>query len=373
MTSLAYRLWTPDEADRALVRSFIVTHAGDERRFWVENGAVHVACDWWDVEDRALFERHLPTLQPAYSRSVVPYTKIPFAVRAELNRVRIAMLRVRTKDTGFPATPVETRLDQFRRDMWMTASKLAAVPVRSQREKQLVLTHDLDEQYGWPGVAMLRGVERELGLSSAFGILSERYRLDEPDLQALIDEGCEVFSHGYLHDGTLAFLPAPELRRRLGHFFEAYPSMRGHVRGFRSGQLVRSPHMFEHVAEFFDYDMSVPTAELGGPQGWRTGCGTTVPFVDDHGLPHLPLTLPQDYFLAFIDKLSSRQITAAWVDATIRTWEVGGVAVILVHPDNVRRKPSLLEAYRNYLVEVLGLGAEVKLPGEIMTSLGVSQ
>lgn len=373
MTSLAYHQFTPKHDDRELVRSFVVTHDGDERRFWIQDGAVHVGCDWWSLEEEILFERDLPVQQPSYSRSGISYTKIPFSARANLNRVRIAVLRVRADDSGFPASPVETRIDQFRADLWSAAAELAGVPASRVQQRQVVLTHDLDEEYGWPGVSSLREVERDLGVTSAFGVLSERYRLPETAMQGLIDEGCEIFSHGYLHDGTLAFLPAAELRRRLGHFFEVYPSMRGHVRGFRSGQLVRSRHMFEHVAEFFDYDMTPPTVELGGPHGWRTGCGTTVPFVDEHGLPHLPLTLPQDYSLAFIDRLTHQQITAAWVDATVRTWGAGGVAVHLVHPDNVRRRPSLLVAYRDYLVEVLELGAEVRLPGEVMTSLGVNR
>jgi hypothetical protein len=319
-----------------------------------------------------LLEQDLAVEQPSYSRSIIPYTKIPFSLRARLNRLRIAMLRSRADDAGFPADPVETSIDEFRRELWFTASELAGVPPKATPQRQLVLTHDLDEEYGWPGVAMLREVERTLGVRSAFGVLSERYRLPESSLQGLIDEECEVFSHGYLHDGTLPYLPADELRRRLGHFFDVYPSMRGHVHGFRAGQLVRSPHMFKHVAEFFDYDMTPPTVELGGPHGWRTGCATTVPFVDADGLPHLPLSLPQDYFMAFIDGLSAEQITAVWLQVTEQVWRAGGVAVHLVHPDNVRRISSLLEAYRNYLVAVLELGAEVRLPGEVMTNLAVS-
>jgi hypothetical protein len=249
---------------------------------------------------------------------------------------------------------------------------LAGVPVRAQPARQLVLTHDLDEASGWPGVAALRSVERELGLSSAFGILSERYRIPEVDLQDLIDDGCEVFSHGYLHDGTLAFQHSDELRRRLAHFFVVYPSMRGHVRGFRAGQLVRSPHLYRHVQEVFDFDMTPPTVELGGPHGWRTGCCTTLPFADEHGLAHLPLSLPQDYFLSWIDRLSADAIASTWVSATVQTWAAGGIAVHLIHPDNVHRRPELLEAYRAYLNEVLALGADVRLPGDLMTNFGVS-
>ena len=190
----------------------------------------------------------------------------------------------------------------------------------------------------------------------------------------MLNEGCEVFSHGYLHDGLLPFLPPEQLRTRLAHFFEVYPSMAGRVRGFRAGQLVRSAGMFEVVAEFFEYDMTPPTVELGGPHGWRTGCGTTIPFIGPSGLTHLPLTLPQDYFLAFVDRLSADEVAEAWTRAAEAVWAAGGVAVHLVHPDNVRRRPALLAAYRTFLERSLDSGATVRLPRDVvMTKRGVSR
>jgi peptidoglycan/xylan/chitin deacetylase (PgdA/CDA1 family) len=365
--STAYARWTPDPVDRQRVASQIVEHAGDGLRFWVEDGAVHTGLPWWEFERATLLEAGLPSEQPAYSRSVIPYTAIPFTLRARLNRVRIAALRRRAEDSGFPADPVETGLDRFREALWRQAAELAGVEVSTPASpRTLILTHDVDEEYGWPGIETLRRVERDLGVSSAFGVLSQRYTASEKDLQSLIDEGCEVFSHGYLHDGTLAFLPADELRRRLSHFFEVYPSMRGHVRGFRAGQLVRSRAMFEVVAEVFDYDLTPPNVELGGPHGWRTGCATTIPFVDEHGLTHLPLTLPQDYFLAFIDRLGPDQIAQRWLEAAQQVWDVGGIAVHLIHPDNVRRRPALVRAYRTFLERALASGAQVQLPREAM-------
>jgi hypothetical protein len=184
-------------------------------------------------------------------------------------------------------------------------------------------------------------------------------------LEGLVDEGCEVFSHGYLHDGTDAFLERPEILRRLRHFFGVYPSMQGHVRGYRSGQLVRSERLYDAIAEVFDYDLTPPTVELGGPHGWRAGCATTHPFTRDSGLVHIPLTLPQDYFLAFIDRLGADAIARLWTDVTEQVWAAGGVAVHLVHPDNVVRKPALLRAYEQYLAEMSARGARFRLPGEL--------
>ena len=214
------------------MRDRIVIHPGTNQSLWVEDNRVHVGMDWWSHEESTILEQDLPAQQPAYSKSLVPYTRIPFGVRAQLNRLRISVLHRRAIDSGFPASPVETSLDAFRRQLWFQASALAGVVPIEEQSRDLVLTHDVDEGSGWEGVAEIRRVERDLGVRSAFGVLSQRYTLPERELHALIDEGCEIFSHGYLHDGTLAFLPADELRRRLLHFFEAYPSMRGRVRGF---------------------------------------------------------------------------------------------------------------------------------------------
>ncbi|HMM95756.1 hypothetical protein [Phycicoccus sp.] len=376
MTSLAYRCWTPDAEDRRRVRERIVTHEGSKLTWHVEGDRVHLGLPWWQVEEDHLRESDLAREQPTYSRLPIPYTLIPFSVRTRLNRARIAGLR-RAEAEGpdpFPADPVETRLDTFRREVWTEASRLAGVPVQVDTERTLVLTHDLDEEYGLAGVEMLRRVERELGVASAVGVLSRRYTVAGSVLEALLDEGCEVFSHGYLHDGLLPFLPPEQLRTRLAHFFEVYPSMAGRVRGFRAGQLVRSAGMFEVVAEFFEYDMTPPTVELGGPHGWRTGCGTTIPFIGPSGLTHLPLTLPQDYFLAFVDRLSADEVADAWTRAAEAVWAAGGVAVHLVHPDNVRRRPALLAAYRTFLERSLDSGATVRLPRDVvMTKRGVSR
>jgi hypothetical protein len=346
LLSHAYSRMTPDPAQRA-------------------TAAAHLDPAWLEREQRILLEADLPQQQPAYSKGRIPYTAIPFALRAQLNRARISLLRARNRHDTFPAAPVDTSIDEERATAWQAAATAAGVEAAVTPSRDIVLTHDLDEAYGFPGVEQLRRVERAVGAPSALGVLSERYRADPGMLDGLVDEGCEVFSHGYLHDGTDAFLERDEILRRLRHFFEVYPSMRGHVRGHRSGQLVRSERLYDALVEVFDYDMTPPTVELGGPHGWRTGCATTHPFTRPTGLVQIPLTLPQDYFLAFIDRLSPSEIARLWVEVTHRVWAVGGVAVHLVHPDNVVRRPGLLRAYDEYLQTMAEAGARFRLPAEL--------
>lgn len=341
MLSDHYRQMTPDDS----LRRTIATLLPD---------------DWAEFERTILLEDGMSAHQPRYSRLGVAYTRIPFELRARLNRWRISRM---TRNEGPPD------LDRMRQDAWRASAEQAGVELREPTTRRLVLTHDVDEDMALPGVESLLAVESDLGLVSAWGVLSKRYALDESTLHDLIGAGHEVYSHGYLHDGTDPYVSPAEIRARLQHFFEVYPSVAGHVRGFRSGQLARSPRLFDAVADVFDFDLTPPTVEVGGPHGWRTGCGSAHPFTRDDGLPHLPLSLPQDYFLVFIDRLDLRAVVDEWLRAATEVWRTGGVAVLLVHPDNVVRRSWLADAYRDFLQRVLESGVEVLLPHQVVAEL----
>lgn len=342
----------------------VVATAGATPIVWVEADQVHVAFDWFAWEHDVLAEVNLPGEQPVHSRQLIPYTRIPFALRSQMNRARIALLAARNRDQRFPVGPVDTSLDRLRSAIWSAAAACVGVTVETPASRRVMLTHDVDEEFGFPGIEMLRGVEREFEMVSAFGFLSKRYTAPQSLLTGLVEEGCEVFSHGYLHDGTLPFLDHDELMFRLRHFFEVYPAMVGHTRGFRAGQLVRGEPMYKAVAEIFEYDLTPPNVEMGGPHGWRTGCASTHPFTRPSGLVHVPVTVPQDYFVSYIEGLSEDRMVDAWIDATETVWSVGGIAVQIVHPDNVRRRPRILKAYRRYLDALARRGAQVILPAD---------
>ena len=266
--------------------------------------------------------------------------------------------------TTFPEYPVCGVVDHLRYEV------LRGLGHGARPRGVLVLTHDMDELSAEPGIELLRAVERRHGLTSAWGILSAKYRLPAQRVEALVAEGCEIFSHGYLHDGRLPYLPRDEQLRRLRHFFEAYPMLRGKTRGFRCGQLARSRSLFAAVEQVFEYDMTPPTTERGGPYGARSGVSTVFPFWSASGLLHLPLTLPQDYFLAFVDKLPAAEIAKHWIAAATDVLGVGGVGVHLVHPDNVLRAPALLDAYDRFLQWARDEHVEVCLPHELASRLG---
>ena len=331
---------------------------------------VEVGFPFFDWETRCLDETYVNLAQPMYSRLPVSYAIIPFPARAALLRVAGAVRARRTPQvadpgTSFPEYPVCGVVDRLRYEILRGLSLGSARP-----RGTLAITHDMDELSAEPGIEKLRAIERRHGVTSAWGILSKKYLLSAKSVNALVAEGCEIFSHGYLHDGRLPYLPRAEQLRRLEHFFEAYPMLRGVTRGFRCGQLARSRSLYAAVQEVFDYDLTPPTTERGGPYGARSGVSTVFPFWGEGGLLHLPLTLPQDYFLAFVEKLSGPEIAKRWIAAAKDVLGQGGVGIHLVHPDNVLRAPTLLDAYDRFLQWARNERVDVCLPGEIARRLG---
>lgn len=324
---------------------------------------------FFDWEARCLEESYVDLSQPLYSKLPISYGIVPFRVRAGLLRVAGAVRarRAPTKQTvSFPEYPVCGVVDRVR-NVIMSGLSLGAT---TYTRGTLVLTHDMDELSAQPGIELLRAVERRHGFTSAWGILSEKYRLPAWQVESLVAEGCEIFSHGYLHDGRLPYVPRAEQLRRLRHFFTAYPMLEGKTRGFRCGQLARSRSLYEAVQQVFDYDMTPPTTERGGPYGARSGVSTVFPFWNEAGLLHLPLTLPQDYFLAFVENLTGPEIAARWIAAAEHVLALGGSPVHLVHPDNVLRAPSILEAYDRFLGWAREKNLDVCLPGDLARRLG---
>jgi len=137
------------------------------------------------------------------------------------------------------------------------------------------------------------------------------------------------------------------------------------VRGFRSGQLLMTSQLLGVVGEFFDYDLSLPDSERGGPYGSGAGCASVYPFLVDD-LLEIPLTLPQDFFLANVERLDSAAILSVWRAKLESVLARGGVAVLNTHPvwTNPKR-PAVWSAYEGLLEAVAASNAWVPTPSSL--------
>src|SRR5204862_1800150 len=136
------------------------------------------------------------------------------------------------------------------------------------------------------------------------------------------------------------------IRATIETVFTASPWARPLMRGFRAGQLLTSPTLRAVTGELFDYDLSIPDTERGGPYGYAAGCGTVYPFRVGR-LVVIPLTMPQDVYLRHVYGLDAAGSLAVWQRKLEHIRTVGGVAVLNVHPVWVNPgRPDMWDAYR---------------------------
>jgi peptidoglycan/xylan/chitin deacetylase (PgdA/CDA1 family) len=304
----------------------------------------------------------------------VPYYVIPPAARKPLRRMlrmasdaRAALRRTR----DFPAWPIEASLDVLRWHVWLRAARTAGVhldlrPYPGRKKFAAVLTHDVESAGGLENVAAFRKIERQFGVASAWSIISDRYQTDDGLLRALIDEGCEILSHGHTHDGKLAYLSDGEIQRRLLHIFEKKPWLKRHISGFRSGLLLRSHRLSENVSELFEYDLTRPDTEKYGTNRRTAGCATIFPFFNRFGTLEIPLTMPQDVDLLHVRTLTPGEALELWKRKVDYISALRGIVVFNVHPDPpISGNEQGREIYRELIEFLVEKGAWIATPRDL--------
>jgi hypothetical protein len=117
------------------------------------------------------------------------------------------------------------------------------------------------------------------------------------------------------------------------------------MRGFRSPSMLRSPALYDALRGRFEYDSSIPDTGLLPS---RNGCATVFP-LEVGGVPVLPLTVPPDGQL-MSRGLDPDAVVAQWIEKAEWIRSLGGVAVLLTHPERgFVAEPSMRAAYRRFL------------------------
>ena len=353
----ALRARLADEADRVYLARAHGSGPLDGRRGLAE------------LEAEVMVDRYLSGPQPLYSRLPFDYRLVPSPIRAAGLIVLERMHRDRDVEP-FPRWPQEWRLDDLRATVWSdAASRLAErleAPIYPDGHRGAVLlTHDIDSRADIEGVAALRTLERECGLPSSFGFIPRISWPDRRVVDALIDDGCEIYCHDIRHDAKLPYQQLDAMRAAFERFFDANEYARSLLRGFRSGQLLMTPGLLALVGTLFSYDLSLPDSEHGGPYGAHAGCATVHPFLVD-GLLEIPLTLPQDFYLENVERYDGQQALSLWrrkLDAVLTR---GGVAVLNTHPvwTNPRR-PDMWAAYLGLIQTIASADAWVTTPSSL--------
>jgi hypothetical protein len=145
----------------------------------------------------------------------------------------------------------------------------------------------------------------------------------------------EVGAHDTKHDGRLLFARYEDKVERLTQCKEQLEHLaRSEVRGFRSPLLQHSQDILDAVGQAgYKFDSSVPSWEALSPTSLRPhGVGTIFPFPIS-GIVEVPVSLPQDHQLIRAVGLSVPEAVDRLIDVSKWVKGVGGVCVLLVHPD----------------------------------------
>ncbi|HEX3831630.1 MAG TPA: hypothetical protein VHW04_06635 [Solirubrobacteraceae bacterium] len=276
----------------------------------------------------------------AFARRVY-YRIRPLLPRPAQIALRRAFSRVQAR-TAFPAWPVEPALHDLVDLVRQAVADAAgyAVPYiepwPSGYSWALVLTHDVETEFGARAVDLVRGVEATAGYRSSWNLVPERYPVPDELVRDLKEAGCEVGVHGLRHDGrdleSLRTLECrlPEIRRWASRWGAA---------GFRSPATHRVWSWMPRLG--FDYDSSYPDTDPYEPMGG--GCCSWLPFFNDE-MVELPITLPQDHTVFVI----LRRDESLWRAKAELLRGRGGMALAITHPDYMLAG-GRLDAYRRLL------------------------
>jgi peptidoglycan/xylan/chitin deacetylase (PgdA/CDA1 family) len=196
------------------------------------------------------------------------------------------------------------------------------------------LTHDVDTRQGLANARLLKKLELKYDVPSAWYIPTKHYELHPQIIRELGNHG-EVGTHDTKHDGKLNQLSKDELLHRLLDSRQTLEKIiEKPVIGFRSPLLQYSHHILGALKNAcYAYDTSIPTWEARNPETMKShGIGTIYPLILE-GFPELPVTMPQDHQLLHVLGLSPRETIDVWLQMIKATKELGGLCMILVHPD----------------------------------------
>ena len=258
------------------------------------------------------------------------------------------MLRNRVYYRIKPAIPRAIRLSIRRwlalrkrdrvRDIWPIAPGSQQPPPNwpgwpGGKKFALVLTHDVESQWGLDRCRQLMRLEKSLGFQSSFNFIPKGgYEVPEQLRNELARNGFEVGVHDLRHDGKLYRTRADFSKNAalINQFLREWDAV-----GFRSGFMLHNLNWLheldiEYDASTFDTDPFEPQPDhrntifpfwVSAPEGSGNPRG---------GYVELPYTLPQDstMYLLFRDKSPE-----LWLRKLDWVAQNGGMVLLNTHPD----------------------------------------
>lgn len=229
-----------------------------------------------------------------------------------------------------------------------------------------LMTHDIDTRKGLQRAKHLKKLEEKYDMPSAWYIPSEHYKLDTETVKELANHG-EIGAHDTRHDGKLAQLPRQKLVKR---FREAKQTLEKIVNcsvdGFRAPLLQHNVDIIRALEDAgYTYDTSIPTWEPKHPYIMKPhGIGSVNPLKMSK-IVEIPVSLPQDHQMINVLGLTPKQTVETWMKLKEVVRDIGGICVVLVHPDYELTHSKNLKTYEDLINNFATDDAWVTLPNEI--------
>ena len=281
----------------------------------------------------------------------LPYSVVPQSIRNWSLRRAYSQT---TQDEGRIGSVDSLRIIFLASIVLASKGRIPRISFRRQGKKYAMsVTHDVETKHGLEeGSRYILEVERRLGLRSTWNLPSDRYLISQESLLLLTAAG-DVGAHDTRHDGRLVLASPEEMLERVSSCKEKLAANgKTSVLGFRSPLLQHSNQLLVAIRKAgYVYDSSVPSYEPLSPTSFRPhGIGTVFPMELD-GLVEVPVSLPQDHQLVKIQGLTPRAAVGRLLEVSKWVARIGGVCVILVHPDYEFGTPEYQPEYEKLLSE----------------------
>ena len=162
------------------------------------------------------------------------------------------------------------------RNVWPVDPKSAKLPEGwegwpENKRFALILTHDVDTQYGHDDCLKLAELEKRLDFRSSFNFVAEDFNVSRNTIHQLHTDGFEVGLHGIHHENPFkSSKKFPELAAKINQYLKEWNAV-----GFRSPSMYHNLDLMHYLN--IEYDASLFDTDPFEPQPDGAGTSTRRP------------------------------------------------------------------------------------------------
>lgn len=282
---------------------------------------------------------HEPSKIYRLATGTMSYRTVPPAIRSRLMRMKV------TKTEIYLGNKID--LEMIRKRF------LEALSIGESSADICILTHDIDSEKGMKRALRFKEIEEKYDVESTWFIPVEEYKLDIHIVKRLAERG-EVASHSTRHNGKLISSKIETIVKDLVKSKQKLEAIvEREIYGFRAPLLQYNMKLLKAVGEAgYKFDSSMPTWEPMHPITMKPdGIGLLNP-IKVNGVLEVPVTLPQDHQMIHVLGFTPEQTVKRWIGLMTDIKKLGGISVLLIHPDYEFANGENLELYENLIKSI---------------------